>query len=59
MLADEARWMRLIVALQRGVAPDALGDADLTITEIGAAARLDEVIEQAGEGDEQNADDGD
>jgi hypothetical protein len=50
VLADEPRWTHLIVAIQRGVAPATLCDDDLVITEIGAARRIDEVIEQAGEG---------
>lgn len=58
VLADEPRWTRLIVAVQRGIAPSSLSDDDLVITEIGTATRIDEVIEQAGEGgDEEDADD--
>lgn len=56
VLADEPRWTRLIVAVQQGLAPHNLRDDDLVITEIGAALRIDEVVEQAGEGDD-DADD--
>ncbi|PDW00936.1 hypothetical protein [Candidatus Chloroploca asiatica] len=53
VLADEPRWMRLIIAVQHGVAPEDLRDDDLMITDIGAALRLDDVIEQAGEGGDE------
>lgn len=36
--------------MQQGIAPSSLRDDDLVITEIGAALRIDEVVEQAGEG---------
>lgn len=55
--ADEARWTRLIVAVQRGQHPGDIADDDLAITEIGTAARVDEVIEQAGEGGDEELDD--
>lgn len=54
--ADEGRWTRLIVAVQRGLHPDTIADDDLVISEIGTAARVDEVIEQAGEGGEDESD---
>jgi hypothetical protein len=50
--ADEARWTRLIIAIQRGLAPDQLSDADLAITEIGAAGNaIADVVEHGGEAD--------
>ena len=57
VLADEPRWTRLIVAVQQGIAPSSLRDDDLVITEIGAALRIDEVVEQAGEGGDDTDDD--
>jgi hypothetical protein len=57
VLADEPRWTRLIVAVQQGVAPSSLRDDDLVITEIGAALRIEEVVEQAGEGGDDTDDD--
>jgi hypothetical protein len=56
VLADEPRWTRLIVAVQQGIAPSSLRDDDLVITEIGAALRIDEVVEQAGEGGDDTDD---
>jgi hypothetical protein len=53
VLADEPRWIRLIIAVQRGVAPTTLSDADLTICEIGVTSAIAEVIEQAGEGSDE------
>ncbi|MEI7643702.1 MAG: hypothetical protein WCJ55_05255 [Chloroflexales bacterium] len=50
VLADEPRWIRLIIAIQKGITPDRLSDDDLTIIEVGATARIAEVVEQAGEG---------
>ena len=57
VLADEARWTRLIVAVQQGVTPASLGDDDLVITEIGAALRIDGIVEQTGEGGDEVDDD--
>ena len=57
VLADEPRWTRLIVAVQQGIALSNLRDDDLVITEIGAALRIDEVVEQAGEGGDDVDDD--
>jgi hypothetical protein len=54
VLADEPRWTRLIVAIQRGVAPGSLSDAHLTIIEVGATSAIADVIEQAGEGGEES-----
>lgn len=56
VLADEACWTRLIVAIQRGVVPAALHDEDLVIAEIGAPTRIAEVIELAGEGSDAEED---
>ncbi|MEN9936222.1 MAG: hypothetical protein RLZZ387_2801 [Chloroflexota bacterium] len=50
VLADEPRWTRLIIAVQRGMSPSALSEDDLVVTEVGASTRIDEVVEQAGEG---------
>lgn len=50
VLADEPRWTRLIVAVQQGVNPGSLRDDDLVVTEVGAPPRIDAVLEQAGEG---------
>jgi len=52
--ADEARWTRLIIAIQRGLTPDQLSDADLAITEIGATSAIAEVMEQGNEDDLDN-----
>jgi hypothetical protein len=52
VLADEPRWTRIIIAVQRGIAPSALADDELVLTEVGTPARLDDVVEQAGEGDD-------
>lgn len=57
VVADERRWTRLIVAIQRGIDPASLRDDDLAITEIGAVRRIDEVVEQAGEGGDDTDDD--
>jgi hypothetical protein len=57
VLADEPRWIRLIVAVQQGITPRSLRDDDLVITEIGAALRIAEVVEQAGEGGDDSDDD--
>jgi hypothetical protein len=57
VLADESRWTRLIVAVQQGVAPEALRDDALVITEVGATSAIAEVIEQAGEGGDDTDDD--
>ncbi len=57
VLADEPRWTRLIVAIQRGVAPESLRDEHLTIIEVGATSAIADVIEQAGEGGEKSDDD--
>jgi hypothetical protein len=57
VLADEPRWTRLIIAIQRGVAPETLRDDDLAVREVGATSAIAEVIEQAGEGGEDDGDD--
>ena len=57
VLADEARWTRLIIAVQKGIKPRNMSDDDLVITEVGALARLDEIIEQADEGNNEIGDD--
>jgi hypothetical protein len=54
--ADEERWTRLIVAIQRGCDPATLADADLTITDIGVATRIADVTEHAGEGGDGDED---
>jgi hypothetical protein len=56
VLADESRWTRLIIAIQRGVAPETLRDDDLAVREVGATSAIAEVIEQAGEGGDDNDD---
>jgi hypothetical protein len=57
VLADEPRWTRLFIAIQRGVAPETLRDDDLAVREVGATSAIAEVIEQAGEGGEDDVDD--
>lgn len=57
VLADEARWTRLIVAVQKGIEPANFRDDDLVIAEVGALARIDEIVEQAGEGGDEPGED--
>lgn len=59
VLADDTRWTRLIVAVQQGVDPSQLDDDDLVIAEVGTAVRIDDVVEQAGEGGDEPDDEDD
>lgn len=51
--ADERRWTRMIVAIQRGISPNDLLHRDIAITEVGLAAHVDGIVEYGGEGDDE------